>query len=215
MKTLSKTFTLALIVFSLNTFAQSETGKFQMGMKKGLEMLGSAKGSDGFSSTANYFERVAQAEAKEWTPFYYAAYSNLIAGLTTTDKAIKDQYLDKALAEVEQADGLSPNNSEIYALKGYVQYIKLSVDPQARLAMMGASAASLAKAKTLNPENPRIYLISGQNTFYTPEAFGGGKAKAKAILETAAAKFAIFKPATPLEPNWGADQAKELLAQIK
>jgi len=215
MKILTKTFSLALIVFSLNTSAQSAAGKFQMGMKKGLEMLGSAKGSDGFNSTANYFERVAQAEAKEWTPFYYAAYSNLIAGLTTTDKSVKDQYLDKALAEVEQANGLSPDNSEIYALKGYVQYIKLSVDPQARLAMMSASAASLAKAKALNPENPRIYLISGQNTFYTPEAFGGGKAKAKAILETAAAKFAIFKPSAPLEPNWGADQVKDLLAQIK
>lgn len=215
MKTLTKTLTLVLIAFSLNSFAQRASEKFQMGMKKGLEMLGSAKGTDGFTTTANYFERIAQAEAKEWTPFYYAAYSNLVAGLISADKATKDKYLDKALAEVEQADGLSPNNSEIYALKGYVQYIKLSIDPQGRLAMMSASAASLAKAKALNPENPRIYLISGQNTFYTPEAFGGGKAKAKAILETAAAKFAIFKPASPIEPNWGADQVKDLLAQIK
>ncbi|TDO20984.1 hypothetical protein [Pedobacter duraquae] len=215
MKNLTKTLTLALIAFSLNSFAQTATEKFQMGMKKGLEMLGSAKGTDGFNSTANYFERVAQAEAKQWTPFYYAAYSNLIAGLTTTDKTIKDQYLDKALAEVDQADALSPDNSEIYALKGYVQYIKLSVDPQSRLAMMSASSASLAKAKALNPENPRPYFISGQNTFYTPEAFGGGKAKAKTLLETAAAKFAIFKPASAIEPNWGADQAKDLLAQIK
>jgi len=215
MKTLKSSFILLLIAISMNTFAQSAAEKFQMGMKKGLEMLGSAKGTDGFAGTANYFDRIAQAEAKQWTPFYYAGYSNLIAGLTTTDKAVKDQYLDKALAEVDQADALSPDNSEIYALKGYVQYIKLSVDPQARLAMMSASAASLARAKSLNPENPRIYLISGQNTFYTPEAFGGGKAKAKAILETAAAKFAIFKPATPIEPNWGADQVKDLLAQIK
>ncbi|WEK17994.1 MAG: hypothetical protein P0Y49_14450 [Candidatus Pedobacter colombiensis] len=215
MNTLTKTLTLALVAFSLNTFAQSATEKFQMGMKKGLEMLESAKGTDGFSSTANYFDRVAQAEVKQWTPFYYAGYSNLIAGLTTTDKAIKDQYLDKALSEIDKADALSPDNSEIYALKGYVQYIKLSIDPQSRLAMMSASAASLAKAKALNPENPRIYLISGQNIFYTPEAFGGGKAKAKSILETASAKFAIFKPATPIEPNWGADRAKELLAQIK
>lgn len=215
MKNLKTTLTLALIAFGLSTFAQSATEKFQMGMKKGLQMLSISKGTDGFTATANYFERIAQAEAKEWTPYYFAAYSNLIAGLTTTDKATKDQYLDKALAEIHKSDSLSRNNSEIYALKGYVEYIKLSVDPQGRLAMMSASAASLAKAKVLNPENPRIYLISGQNTFYTPEAFGGGKVKAKSILETAAAKFAIFKPATPLEPNWGAEQVKELLAQIK
>ena len=64
MKTLTKTLTLTLIAFSLNTFAQSATEKFQMGMKRGLEMLASAKGTNDFTGTANYFERVAQAEAK-------------------------------------------------------------------------------------------------------------------------------------------------------
>lgn len=209
MKTLTA---LLLIFFSLTTYAQNaEPDNFTQGMKQGLSQLKGVKGHDDLVKTTNYFERIAQAEHKQWTPEYYAAYSNLLAGLTTTDNGQKDQFWDKALLELEKANTLSADNSEIYALKGYIQFMKMSVDPRARLSFMGLSATSLAQARKLNPENPRIDLIAGQNTFYTPETFGGGKAKAKPFLESAVAKFAIFKPVSEIEPNWGIDTAKALL----
>ena len=211
MNNFTKSSVFLLIIFSTSTFAQTMQGKFQEAIRKGLELQATAKTSEDFLKASNHFERIAQVEAKEWTPLYYAAHSKLIAGLMEADKTMKDQYWDKALLEIEQADALSANNSEIFALKGYLQFMKMSVDPQSRMSFMGASAASLGKAKALNPENPRIYLIIGQDTFYTPEAFGGGKAKAKPFLETAVAKFAIFKPANVTDPNWGAEQAKTLL----
>jgi hypothetical protein len=215
MKKAINTIGLFLLLTSMNSFAQSSKEKFQQAVVKGQDMLKTAHGPEDFLKSANYFERVAQVENKEWLAPYYAAYSNLIAGIMSSDNASKDQYWDKALTEVDQAEALSKDNSEIYALRGYVQYMKLSVDPRSRLSYMSESAQSLAKAKTLNPENPRVYLILGQNTFYTPEQFGGGKDKAKPILEAAAAKFAIFKPANNMEPNWGVERASELLAQCK
>lgn len=215
MKNLFKSFILMLVMISFSSFAQTTNDKFQTGVKKGLDLLKTAQSSDDFLKSSNYFERIAQAESKQWLPPYYAAYSNLIAGLMNKDKALQDQYFDKALIQIDQANSLAADNSEIYALKGYIQFMKMSVDPQSRLSFMGAAAASLGKAKVLNPENPRIYLINGQNTFYTPEAFGGGKTKAKPILENAVSKFAIFKPATEIEPMWGAERAKELLDQCK
>lgn len=213
MKKVTYTISLFLLTIGMNSFAQSGDVKFQQAVTKGLELLKTAQSSEDFIKTANYFERVEQVESKQWLPPYYAAYSNLVAGITSTDNNLKDQYWDKALTQVDQATALSNDNSEIFALKGYIQYMKLSIDPRSRLSFMSASAASLATAKSLNPENPRIYLIMGQNTFYTPEAFGGGKEKAKAILEAAATKFAIFKAATAVEPTWGLDRTKELLAQ--
>jgi hypothetical protein len=204
---------LFLLLTSMSSFAQTNNEKFQQAILKGREQLKNAHSPEDFIKTANYFERVAQVENKEWLAPYYAAYSNLVVGLTSADNNLKDQYWDKALTEVDQAEALSKNNSEIYALRGYIQYMKLSVDPPSRLSFMSASATSLATAKSLNPENPRIYLIMGQNTFYTPPAFGGGKEKAKPILEAAAAKFAIFKPANDIEPNWGVERTSELLAQ--
>jgi hypothetical protein len=213
MKKVINTISMLLLLTSMSSYAQISNEKFQQAVLKGRELLKNAHGPEDFIKSANYFERVAQVENKEWLAPYYAAYSNLVAGLTSTDNAVKDQYWDKALTEVDQAEALSKDNSEIFALRGYIQYMKLSVDPRNRLSFMSESAESLAKAKTLNPENPRIYLIMGQNTFYTPEAFGGGKEKAKPILEAAAAKFAIFKPANDIEPNWGLERTSELLAQ--
>ncbi|MCD0489838.1 hypothetical protein LPB86_16460 [Pedobacter sp. MC2016-14] len=211
MNNLTKSIALLLLLVSSNTFAQSINIKFQDAIKKGLSLQANAKTSTDFLKSANHFERIAQVETKEWTAPYYAAFGNLMAGLTLDDKTLKDQYWDKALQEVEQAESLSADNSEIYALKGYIQFMKMSIDPQSRMSFMSASSSSLAKAKALNPENPRIYLIIGQDTFYTPEAFGGGKRKAKPILETAVAKFAIFKAANVIEPNWGEEQAKILV----
>jgi hypothetical protein len=215
MKKVINTISMLLLLTSISSYAQTSNEKFQQAVLKGTEQLKDAHGPEDFIKSANYFERVSQVENKEWLAPYYAAYSNLLAGLTSSDNALKDQYWDKALTEVDQAEALSKSNSEIYALRGYIQYMKLSVDPRARLSFMSASAASLATAKSLNPDNPRIYLIMGQNTFYTPEAFGGGKEKAKPILEAAAAKFAIFKPANAIEPTWGLDRTSELLAQCK
>ena len=206
---------LFLLACSVNSVAQTNSSRFQQAVLKGRELLKVAQRPEDFIKSANYFERVAQVETQEWLPFYYAAYSNLFAGLNSSDNAAKDQFWDKALIEIEQAQASSKDNSEIYALRGYIEYMKLSVDPRSRLSYMSTSAASLAKAKELNPENPRIYLIMGQNTFYTPEAFGGGKLKARPILETAAAKFAIFKPESDVLPNWGIERTNELLAQCK
>lgn len=211
MKNLKTTLVILLLLSATQIYAQNTDANFRQGIKKGIDMLHNIKSISDFPKAANYFDRIAQAETKEWLPVYYAAYSNLMAGLTSTDNTTKDGYLDKALAELEQADKISPENSEIYALKGSVQFMKLSVDPQSRLSFMSSSSASLAKAKTLDPNNPRTDLIIGQNTFYRPEAFGGGKAKAKPFLESAVSKFVIFKPANDIMPDWGANTAKDLL----
>ncbi|MBB5639024.1 hypothetical protein HDF26_001261 [Pedobacter cryoconitis] len=215
MKNLTKSITLILVLISLNSFAQNVNPKFSQAIKTGLDMVAAAKGGEDYLKAENYFERIAAVETKEWIPSYYSAYCNLYAGYNTASKELKDQYWDKALQEIDKANALSANNSEIYALKGALEFMKMSVDPRSRMYFMGNSAESLEKAIALNPENPRIYLIKGQDTFYTPEAFGGGKEKAKPILESAVAKFAIFKPVNTIEPNWGAESAKALLAQCK
>lgn len=212
MKTLISPMLLIFLFIGLKGTAQN-TDKYQSGVLKGLEMLNTSKTGNDFTNTANYFDRIAQAESREWLPPYYSAYCNLLAGINNVDKTLQDQYYDKALLLIDQSNTLSANNAEVYALKGYIQFMKMTVDPQSRLSYMASSAASLAKAKALNPDNPRIDLINGQNTYFTPEAFGGGKAKARPILESAVAKFAIFKPATAIDPVWGAERAKALFAQ--
>jgi hypothetical protein len=70
---------------------------------------------------------------------------------------------------------------------------------------------SFEKAKTINPENPRIYYLQGQSIFYTPEAFGGGKKNALPLFKQAKEKFDKFEPVSPISPNWGKEQNQQLL----
>lgn len=211
MKNLAKLLTLLLVFTGMNSFAQKSN--FQQSVLSGLEKCKTAENSADALNVAGYFENIAKTAPKEWTPSYYAAYCNLYAGLLTTDKGLKDQYWDNALLEIDQADAISANNSEIYALKGYLQFMKMSISPMSRMNFMAESAESMKKAAEINPENPRIYLIRGQNIYYTPEAYGGGAAKAKSLLETAVSKFAAFKPVNAVDPNWGADSAQKLIAK--
>jgi cytochrome c-type biogenesis protein CcmH/NrfG len=74
---------------------------------------------------------------------------------------------------------------------------------------------ALDMAKKLNPDNPRIYLLEGQDKYFTPEQFGGSKTEAKRLFEEALKKYDSFKPASELDPNWGKNTAQYLLTQIK
>ncbi len=204
-------FSLAFIT----AFAQPGD-KLTLAIQKGLAQLDSSKGPDQYTSTANYFERIAKVETAQWLPQYYTAYSLLLSGITgKQDEGTKDAIYDKAMSFATMADQLKPDNSDITALKGYIVFMKMAVSPQARaMSMIPQSNALLEKAMALDTENPRVYLLKGQNLFYTPEAFGGGKAKAKEVLLLAAQKFDASKAASP-DPTWGRHRCNELLDQLK
>ena len=115
-----------------------------------------------------------------------------------------DSYCDKADIYVKTADSLSPNNSEIYTLKAQIAAARLTVDPMSRYQKYGALAAGYReKAKVLDPNNPRPWFLEGMSKLYTPEAFGGGKDKAKSSYEKANTLFETFHPPSSIYPNWG------------
>jgi hypothetical protein len=74
---------------------------------------------------------------------------------------------------------------------------------------------ALETAKKLNPANPRVYLLEGQDKFYTPEQFGGSKTEAKKLFEETIVKVDAFKPESSIHPHWGKSVAQYFLAQIK
>jgi hypothetical protein len=99
-------------------------------------------------------------------------------------------------------------------MKATVAGARLAVDPPNRWQKYGQiSEMAVAAAKKINPENPRIKLLEGQSIFYTPEDYGGGKKKAEPLLKEALEKFAAFKPASILHPNWGLSTTQFMLSQ--
>jgi hypothetical protein len=117
---------------------------------------------------------------------------------------------------ISKAEALSKDNSEIYVIKKMIATLRMMGDPMNRYMTYGPQAQqALETAKKLNPENPRVYLLEGEDKFYTPEQYGGSKEEARKLLELATAKYDAFKPASDIDPNWGRAMIQYLMSQMK
>ncbi|MPR34541.1 hypothetical protein [Salmonirosea aquatica] len=210
------TISLALFFSANLLFAQSE--KYTAAMTAALTDFDKSQNKepvrDEWLALANRFERIASAEPKEWLPRYYAAYAYSSLAFMGNNVTEKDQLADKAEVLLKEAIAIAGENSELMVLDAQIHQVRLASDPQMRWQTEGPLfAASLAKAKTMDANNPRIYVLEGTSLLYTPEQFGGGKKAARPVLEKAMEKFATFKPQSPLHPSWGEGQAGYMLGE--
>ena len=194
---------IALVFVSLFYFGFANEA-YQKAMTQSIEKLDQAKTIPDYMEVANQFERISNIEKSEWLPLYYASFAYILISFQETDNAKKDAVLDQAQKYLDQAMALSPNESELFLLQGFLYPSRITVDPMNRgMALMPEMNKSLDKALELNPDNPRVYYLRATMTFHTPEAYGGGAAKALPLYQTAEEKFRIFKPESELSPNWG------------
>ena len=170
-----------------------------------MAMLDSVMQKGNAKELANNFERIGDAEKTQWLPYYYAAYSHILSTYTENDKTKVDAVADKAEELITKAESIAgKENSEIDVINSMIASTHMMVDPQSRYMQYGAASSSnIEKAKTLDPTNPRPVYLEAQSKFYTPEAFGGGKAIAKPLFEKALAMFDTFKAESELHPTWG------------
>jgi hypothetical protein len=203
---------LALIAVVVAS-AQSE--KYVAAMQKNLDQFDSAKTTADFQALSAAFERIGDAEKTQWLPYYWAGVALTTAGWSDT-KLDKDANADRVKALCEKAEALAPDNAaraEILAVRNMAATQQMLVDPQSRWMSYGQEAnADLKKAMEMDANNPRIYYLQGASVFGTPEQFGGGKAKAKPILEKAVELFKAEQK-KQLYPHWGQEQAEQMLAQ--
>ena len=210
-----KRFILTISFLSLifvKTFAQK--AEYVAAMENAINLLSEVENTENTKQGISQLERIAAAEPNEWLPNYWVAYglANLTFAETDADK--KDMLLDKADKFLAAAEKLQVNNDEIEVMKAYLGGARMAVAPQDRWQKYGSIVSTgLQNANKLNPENPRAKLLEAQGIFFTPEAFGGGKKKSIPLFEEALTKFAKFKPASSIAPNWGERAANWLLSQ--
>ena len=203
------------VIFAATTFAQGD--KYVTAMKQNITQAESLMVKGNAAEVANNFVRIGDAEKDKWLPYYYAAFCKVTEAMTEQDNSKKDALADKASDYLSKAETiLGKENSEIYVIKSMIATARMTVDPQSRFMTFGAeSTQAIKKAETLDPTNPRPVLLEAQNTFYTPEAFGGGKEPAKILFEKAKILFDNFKPESDLSPVWGASNVSYFLSQYK
>lgn len=216
MKTIKNlVLSLAISFTGINAFAQSAYEKV---MTEKVMKVQSTQSADEIAALGNDFARIALKENKEWLPEYYTAFANIQKGriLMREGKMNElDALADEAEKHIRLAEALSPNNVEITILQKMVHSLRMMVDPQSRFMSEGSVAASLlAEAQKMDPENPRATLLKAEDTYYTPEQFGGSQEEGIKLFKKAQAQFAVYKSPSPFSPTWGKQEADYFLSQV-
>lgn len=161
---------------------------------------------------AGELERVALAHPEDWHAQYYTAYAYVALANQSAKKDI-DNLCDRAQEFLDNALKIRPQEAENHVLKAYLLSARMNVNAMFRGASMGReSKVELDKALQLNPNNPRAHYVRAMGIYFTPAAFGGGKKKAKPHLELSLQKYGSFSAQSSLDPSWGLNEVKKLLA---
>ena len=160
-------------------------------------------------------ERAAAAAPAAWEPRYYQARGYLKLGFTGQNDDQRDQLFDRAQAALDQAQKLPGHDlAEVLILQAYIYQGRIMVSPMTRgMVYTGRVSEALTQARNLAPNNPRVYLLLGNDMFYRPAMFGGGADKAQPHYAKAKTLFAAFKPAGALSPTWGEKMNDAMLAK--
>ncbi|SMD38113.1 hypothetical protein SAMN04488029_3639 [Reichenbachiella faecimaris] len=206
-----------LIVFVIAaTFANAQNKKYIKTMESSIPTIYQAESIADLDASANKFDRIGQAEADQWEPYYYASLSYVFKAFRIEDLQAKDQILDQALVVLGKASTLSENNSEIIALQGFINMIKIGVDPGTRGQTLSPKImADYGKALKLDPNNPRANLFMGQMLYGTAQFFGTGVDDACALVDKSIMLFESEKPASSIAPSWGLPSAQQYKKQCE
>lgn len=203
----------ALSCVSLITFAQAGYEKI---MTEKIAKIETCKSAEDFQNLANDFQRIGDKEKGKWLPNYYTAFSYIQKGrvlMRESKMESLDEVADQVQKYVDAAESAEKNNSEIHLLQKMVFSLKMMVNPQERYMTYGMKAAEeLKKAESFDASNPRVALIKAEDVYFTPEQYGGSKAKGLELFKVALEKFNAFKPKTALDPNWGKSEAEYFLS---
>ena len=214
---------LMALVLSSAAIAQTDNEKFTRAMEKNIALLDSAKTPQDWIDVTAAFERIAEAEKTQWLPYYYTALGNVMGGIMSvgdnlfannSDKT--DPKADAAQKALDKAISLSKETSETWVIKKMIATLRMLGDVMNRYMTYGPEgAAALEAAKKMDPNNPRVYLLEGQDKYNTPAEYGGSKEEAKVLFEKAKGLYATAKPESTIHPQWGLGSVNFWLSQYK
>ncbi len=203
---------LSLMISSL-AIGQSQRA-YQRHMKGGIELLNSTETEIHYALAAQTFQQAEGEYPEEWLPGYYLAYTHIMQSFDMAGGTVKDSLLDLAQAAIDRATAIQAEESELLVLQAYLYQARIQVDMANRGPEMTMHQRSaLFEAEQLNPDNPRIYLLRGQNTWFMPAFFGGGAEAAKPSILTAREKYAAFEAPSEIWPSWGEERLEYFLEQ--
>ena len=156
----------------------------------------------------------AEDSTKKYVHYYLGlAHFRMFPLPMTEDSDLFSDHLDKAQKELEKAIKIDPQFAEAYAILGGVYGMK-AAGMFSGMKYGGKAKRAMAKARELQPESPRTYLIDGIGDYYKPKLFGGGLKNALEAFEKAVELFKDYDSPKHLNPDWGEAEAHAWLGQV-
>ncbi|MEQ9405739.1 MAG: hypothetical protein RIM99_19265 [Cyclobacteriaceae bacterium] len=191
-------------------------GQYEKAMAKNIPAMFQAGDAESLLGAINQLNRVGDAEADKWEPYYYAAFGYIRMIAMTESAEEKDKYLDQALEIIKKGETIKPADSELESLRGYVHMMRVTIDPATRgMQYSGLAFNSFNKAIALDANNARAHYLLGRMQFGTAQFMGNGDggacesfAKAKSLFESGSNTENQFAP------SWGLDSTKEAMQQM-
>jgi len=151
-------------------------------------------------------ERLSTFGDKKWLVDYYLALNNYrISTILYENKEMSEKYLESAKELIQKSIAGKDDFAESHALFTSILGMEIGFKPQLGMTNGIQSGKEIGKAKKLDPENPRVYMIDGTGKLYTPKMFGGGIDKAIGLFEKSAELFLQEKD-MGIYPDWGRDE---------
>lgn len=158
-------------------------------------------------------DRVAAAFPNDGLILHYQAFALYReASVMTGVGENAGKVLDRASGLLERSAKLRPL-AETYSLMSSVDGLLIAQNPS-RAMELGVEAGQVqGQAFGMAPTNPRVWLIRGMGSMYTPPEYGGGLKQAEDQIRKAIELFKTDAP-KPGEPSWGKAEAHVWLGQV-
>ncbi len=116
----------------------------------------------------------------------------------------RNKYIDEAIDLLKESIKLNDAAADTYALLTRAYGSKIGLNPMRGMGLGIRSSNAFEKAESLEPENPRVFLIAGISALFTSELFGGIE-KAKEHFLKAASFFEAYNLSNSAYSNRGQD----------
>ena len=207
---------LIMISFiSVKANASSDFDKAMMKAKKNLKAAMNKSDAAQLTKVRGEFERILQLKEKTWLVNYYIALSDYglaTASVIKEDNAGLKKYTQSGIDVINKSIDEYPEFADSFVLLEALNFNRWQYEQEKMQEIIAATGSADESATKLDKNNPRLLMLNGMSSFYTPEAFGGGVDVAIPKLEKSVDAFKTRKEASELYPDWGYDLAIGYLA---
>ncbi len=214
-KTILSLIVLLLVYINISNVYADDFSDAIVKAKKKFKDAANKDDSPALLKVRGDFERILQLKKNQWLVDYYMAYTDLMLAYFEMDKKNNDvikKYTESCLDLLNKATDLKDDFAEAWIVKLSANTLRFTYEMDKMNDIIAKLAEAKDKATQLEPNNPRLYLVDGANTYYTPEAFGGGPDKALPLIQKSWDLFQTYKPIDETYPDWGKEQAAGYLA---